>query len=106
MWVNIIRKKGSTKKLNFKFLKEIVLKKGKEMKGKVLDIGEYMQFQEVIRLVYETQHKHIPLDRISQTITRILKTNGLLEVKGKRVSEFDADGKELGRRMKTFYYFN
>ena len=43
---------------------------------------------------------------ISQTITRILKTNGLLEVKGKRVSEFDADGKELGRRMKTFYYFN
>jgi len=105
MWKNIIKKKGSGKKLNFKFLKQIVLEKGKEMKGKVLNKDEYVQFQEAVRQVYTTQHKGIPLDRISQTITKILKANGLLETTQKGVSEFDADGKELGRREKRTYHF-
>ena len=105
MWKNIIKKKGSGKKLNFKFIKQIVLEKGKEMKGKVLNKDEYVQFQEAIRQVYATQHRGISLDRISQTITKILKANGLLETKHKGVSEFDADGKELGVRIQTVYYF-
>lgn len=105
MWENIIRKRGSAKRLNFAFLKQIVLEKGKEMKGKVLNRDEYRQFQAAIRQVYTTQHRAIPLDRLSIPITRVLKENGLLEIKRKKVIEFDADGKQLGKREQPAYHF-
>ena len=106
MWKNIIRKKGASKRLNFKLIKEITLEKGKEMKGKTLNNEEYMQFQEAIRQVYSTQHRNIPLDRIKNTITRILKQNDLLEIKRKQnIPEFDANGKLLGTRDRPSYHF-
>jgi len=106
MWKNIIRKKSANKRLNFKLIKEITLEKSKEMKGKTLNNEEYMQFQEVIRQVYSTQHPNITLDRIKNTITRMLKQNDLLEIKRKhRIPEYDANGKLLGTRSRNFYHF-
>ena len=106
MWKNTIRKKGANKRLNFKLIKEITLEKSKEMKGKTLNNEEYMQFQEVIRQVYSTQHPNIPLDRIKTTITRILKQNDLLKIKKKRhIPEYDANKKLLGIKSRNFYHF-
>ena len=106
MWKNIIRKKGANKRLNFKLIKEITLEKSKEMKGKTLNNEEYMQFQEVIRQVYSTQHPNITLGRIKYTITRILKQDDLLEIKRKRgIPEHDANGKLLGTKTRRFYHF-
>ena len=104
MWENVL-KRGGKKKLNFQFLKEITLDKVKGMKGEVLNRDEYLQFQEVIWRVYKTQHRNIPLKRIEQSITKILVTRGLLEYKLKKVPQFDSDGKRIGKRNKTFYYF-
>ena len=105
MWESILKRRGSERGLDFKFLKRLTLLKGREMKGKILNRDEYMQFQEVIRKVYSTQHAQIPLSRIKNTITQILKQNGLLEVKTKWFPEFDADGKELGKRLRRIYHF-
>jgi len=104
MWKGILRKSG----VNFKLLKRLTLLKGREMKGKVLTKEEYLQLQEVIRQVYSAENsirQTIPLDRISKLITKILKENGLLEVKRKRVTKFDADGKQLGVRTQGVYHF-
>ena len=101
MWKSILKRRG----LDFKLLKRLTLLKGREMKGKILNSDEYIQFQEVIRKVYSTQHNNITLSRIKNTITKILKENELLEVKTESASEFDADGKELGRRFGQIYYF-
>jgi|TARA_R100000084_G_scaffold106566_1_gene65033 hypothetical protein len=105
MWKSILKGRGASRRLDFKFLKRLTILKGREMKGKTLNSDEYMQFQEVIRNVYSTQHTGIPLDRISQKITTILKTNDLLKVKTKKVPVFDADGKEIGKRENRFYHF-
>tara|TARA_R100000734_G_scaffold7679_1_gene6164 strand:- start:363 stop:680 length:318 start_codon:yes stop_codon:yes gene_type:complete len=104
MWEDILKGRG----LNFKLLKRLTLIKGREMKGKVLTQEEYLQLQEVIRQVYSAENsirQTIPLDRISKLITKILKGNGLLEVKRKRVIKFDADGKQLGVRLQSVYHF-
>jgi len=105
MWKSILKGRGSSRGLDFKLLKRLTLLKGREMKGKTLNRDEYLQFQEVIRQVYSTQHKHITLKRLEQTITRILKQNGLLEVKETSVAEFNPDGEEIGRRSKKIYHF-
>jgi hypothetical protein len=105
MWKIILKKRGKVRGLDFKFLKRLTLLKGREMKGKILNSDEYIQFQEVILKVYSTQHKNITLSRVKNTITKILKQNGLLETKTKPITEFDADGKELGKRYKQVYYF-
>lgn len=104
MWENVL-KRGGKKKLNFQFLKEITLDKVKGMKGEVLNRDEYLEFQEEIRQVYSAQHKNIPLKRIEQSITKILLANDSLEYKLKKVPQFDSDGKKIGRRTRTFYYF-
>lgn len=105
MWKGILKRRRSTRGLDFKLLKRLTLLKGREMKGKTLNRDEYVQFQEVIRQVYSTQHKNIILKRLEQTITKILKQNGLLEIKRKQVYEFDKDGKPLGRRLSPLYHF-
>ena len=105
MWKSILKGRGSSRRLDFKFLKRLTLLKGRQMKGKTLNSDEYMQFQEAIRNVYSTQHVGIPLSRISNAITRLLKENELLEVKETSVAEFNPDGEEIGRRSTRIYHF-
>tara|TARA_R100000406_G_scaffold89743_1_gene76026 strand:- start:519 stop:836 length:318 start_codon:yes stop_codon:yes gene_type:complete len=104
MWENVL-KKGGKKKLNFQFLKELTLDKVKGMKGEVLNRDEYLEFKEEIRQAYSAQHKNVPLKRIEQSITKILLANNLLEYQLQKVPKYDSDGKLLGRRSETFYYF-
>jgi hypothetical protein len=47
----------------------------------------------------------VPLKRIAQSITKILTANGSLEYKLEKIPEFDSDGKLIGYRTQTFYYF-
>jgi predicted alternative tryptophan synthase beta-subunit len=91
--------------LNFQFLKEVTLDKVKGIKDRVLTREEYLQLQEEIRQAYSTQHKNVPLKRIAQSITKILTANGSLEYKLEKIPEFDSDGKLIGYRTQTFYYF-
>ena len=104
MWENVLKRSGK-KKLNFQFLREATLDKVKGMKGRVLNREEYLQLQEEIRQAYSAQHRNVPLKRIEQPITKILLANSLLEYQLKKVPQFDSDGKRIGRRNKTFYYF-
>ena len=104
MWKNLLKRSGK-KKLNFQSLREATLDKVKGMKGRVLNREEYLQLQEEIRQAYSAQHRNVPLKRIEQSITKILLANGLLEYKLKKVPQFDSDGKKIGRRNQTFYYF-
>ena len=105
MWEEILKRSGALKKLNYKFLKEIVLAKGKEMKGEVLSADEYLQLQEEIRKIYTKKHRGLPLDRIKIVITKILKANNLLEVKSKRKNIFDDKGNRLGQKEVSDYHF-
>ena len=104
MWKNLLKRSGK-KKLNFQSLREATLDKVKGMKGRVLNREEYLQLQEEIRQAYSAQHRNVQLKRIEHSITKILLANGLLEYKLKKVPQFDSDGKKIGRRNQTFYYF-
>ena len=83
MWKGILKGRGSTRGLDFKLLKRLTLLKGREMKGKTLNRDEYVQFQEVIRQVYSTQHKNIILmleDAIdNEDWTLVVESKNLLE---------------------------
>ena len=81
MWKNILKSQGGGKKINFNFLKEVSLGLAEGFKGRTLSRDEFLDFLEQIRIVYSVKHKAIPVDRISGTIVRILKTNNLLEIK-------------------------
>ena len=112
MWEEILKKKGGFKKLNYAFLKEVVLAKGREMKGEVLSADEYLQFQEEIKQVYSKKHAdkdapkvRLDLNRIRRVITRILKENNLLEVKKQKKNVYDKEGNRLGIRRVNSYYF-
>ena len=104
MWEEIL-KRGNLRKLNYNFLKEIVLAKGKEMKGEAFNADEYSQLQEEIRQIYSKKHTGITFDRIKRTITRILKDNNLLEVKPTKRIIFDSEGNRLGDKIENVYYF-
>lgn len=99
MWEDILKARGSSRKLNYSFLKQITLSLANKFKGKTLNRDEFLDFLEQIRLVYSTKHTQIPLDRIRKTVVNILKTNNLLEVKRKRL------GPEEFRRDAIFYIF-
>lgn len=105
MWEEILKRSGALKKINYKFLKEIVLAKGKEMKGEVLSADEYLQLREKIRQIYVKKYGRLSLDRIKLAITKILKANNLLEVKGKRKNIFDDKGNRLGQKQVSDYHF-
>jgi len=112
MWEEIL-KRGAAKRINYDFLKEIVLAKGKEMKGEVLSADEYLQLQEEIRQSYSTKHTSHPLggggrvggNRIRSIVTKILNKSNLLEVKIQSKIIFDNKGNSLGRRAVREYHF-
>lgn len=105
MWKEILKRRGSTKRLDYAFLKDITLTKGKEMKGEVLSADKYLQLQEEIRQIYTKKHRGLPLDRIKPVITKILKGNNLLEIRSKKEIIFDDKGNRLGRKQESVYYF-
>lgn len=98
MWEDIL-KRGGSRRLNHSFLKQITLNLANKHKGKTLIKDEFLDFLEQIRLIYSVKHTNIPLDRIRNTVVRILKTNNLLEVKTKRL------GPEEFRREEKIYIF-
>ena len=81
MWKNILKGQGKAKKLNFNFLKEVSLGAAEGFKGKTLSRDEFLDFLKQIRRAYSVRHKAIPLDRIQDTVIKILKQNDLLEIK-------------------------
>ena len=90
MWERIL-KRGSRKGLDYNFLKEVTLHFAKLKKGKTLTRDQYLDFLEMIRSAYSTHHTSITIDRIQQTVTKILKRNNLLEVervKGTDLEDF------------------
>jgi len=99
MWEDILKGRGSGRKLNHSFLKQITLNLANKHKGKTLIKDEFLDYLEHIRLIYSVKHKNIPLDRISVPVVRILKTNNLLEIKTKRL------GPEEYRREEKIYIF-
>ena len=99
MWKDILKGRGSARKLNHSFLKQLTLSLANKHKGKTLAKDEFLDFLEQIRLIYSVKHKNIPLDRISVPVVRILKRNNLLEVKAKRL------GPEEYRKEEKFYIF-
>ena len=105
MWEEILKRGSNFRKLNYNFLKETVLAKGREMKGEILSADEYLQIQEEIRQIYSKKHKSIILDRIKRAITKILKENNLLEVKKIDKTIYDSKGNALGYRRENVYYF-
>jgi len=98
MWFDIL-KRGAAKKLNYSFLKQITLSLANKFKGKTLIKDEFLDFLEQIRLNYSVKHRQIPLNRIRQTITKILIRNNLLEIKRKGL------GPEEYRREEKIYIF-
>ena len=77
MWKNILKGQGKAKKLNFNFLKEVSLGAAEGFKGKTLSRDEFLDFLKQIRRAYSVRHKAIPLDRIQDTVIKILKQNEL-----------------------------
>ena len=94
MWENILKRSGK-KSLDFQFLKEITLDKVRGMKGQVLTRDEYLKFQEEIRKIYRTRHQAVRLSQVEFTITKILKSNNLLEVNRKEETKYDSEGKKF-----------
>lgn len=105
MWEEILKRSGRTKRLDYAFLKDVTLTKGKEIKGEVLSADEYLQLQEEIRQIYAKKHGRLSLDRIRFIITKILKGNNLLEVKKKKKIIFDDKGNRLGQKEVYDYHF-
>ncbi len=99
MWKDILKSRGSARKLNYSFLKQITLSLANKFKGKTLVKDEFLDFLEQVRKDYSVKHKRITLGRIRNAITRILTTNNLLEIKKKRL------GPEEFRNEERFYIF-
>jgi|TARA_R100000149_G_C5876135_1_gene140000 hypothetical protein len=110
MWEEVLK---AAKRLNYNFLKEIVLAKGKEMKGEVLSADEYLQLLEEINQSYAKKHTShanqgggkVDLNRIKNVTTKILRENNLLEVKRKNKIIFDNKGNRLGTKGVNEYHF-
>ena len=99
MWEDILKARGGGRKLNYSFLKQITLSLANKFKGKTLVKDEFLDFLELIKIVYSSKHTQIPIERIKIPIVKILKQNDLLEVKMKTL------GPEEFRRRERFYIF-
>ena len=101
MWEDIL--KG--KKIDFSFLRQISINLAEELRGRTLIKDEFLDFLESVKEVYFAKYPQIKsrhgkgLDTFRNTVPRILKKEGILEVKAKRL------GPEEYRRPVRFYIF-